>query len=288
MGATVAVVGRGFGAAVHAPGWELAGAQVLGVAGREGWRELVERADVVSVAAPPAAHREVVLEAIRVGARVLCEKPLATTTADAELLEDAGRATAERRQLRLPRTTRIRALPRAARRGRAARALDGAVAAPTGTARLEGRPAPGRRAVGIRRARARLRALAARRCQVEEANVAAERGRVQRRARARGWASHASHRLARRTRAHPPDRVGRSRAREPHATDPVGAFTLTDSGRAVDVLGAATGPSGGDPRVAPFAALALALLEDRERPTFTDGLQAQRLMDAARKLGSSS
>ncbi|MDX6424304.1 MAG: hypothetical protein QOI67_1775, partial [Gaiellaceae bacterium] len=91
MGATVAVVGRGFGAAVHAPGWELAGAQVLGVAGREDWRDLVERADAVSVAAPPAAHREVVLEAVRVGARVLCEKPLATTAGDAELLEGAAR-----------------------------------------------------------------------------------------------------------------------------------------------------------------------------------------------------
>ena len=58
MSATVAVVGRGFGAAVHAPGWELAGAHVVGVAGREDWRDLVGQADVVSVAVPPAAHRE--------------------------------------------------------------------------------------------------------------------------------------------------------------------------------------------------------------------------------------
>ena len=53
MSATVAVVGRGFGAAVHAPGWELAGAHVVGVAGREDWRDLVEQADVVSVAVRP-------------------------------------------------------------------------------------------------------------------------------------------------------------------------------------------------------------------------------------------
>jgi hypothetical protein len=43
---------------------------------------------------------------------------------------------------------------------------------------------------------------------------------------------------------------------------------------------------GADPRVAPFAQLALALLEDRERPTFTDGLQAQRLMDEVRRAAS--
>ena len=72
-----------------------------------------------------------------------------------------------------------------------------------------------------------------------------------------------------------------------HATDPVGAFDALRrwaGGRRPDVAAAA----GADPRVAPFAALALALLEDRERPTFTDGLQAQRLMDEVRKLGSSS
>ena len=73
-----------------------------------------------------------------------------------------------------------------------------------------------------------------------------------------------------------------------HATDPVGAFTLTDGGRRGRRPGVATAPPGADPRVAPFAALALALLEDRERPTFTDGLHAQRLMDEVRKLGSSS
>ena len=72
-----------------------------------------------------------------------------------------------------------------------------------------------------------------------------------------------------------------------HATDPVGAFALTDGGQAVDVPTLPALPDA-DPRVAPFASLALALLEDRERPTFTDGLQAQRLMDEVRKLGSSS
>jgi predicted dehydrogenase len=41
-----------------------------------------------------------------------------------------------------------------------------------------------------------------------------------------------------------------------------------------------------DPRVAPFVVHARALLEDRERPTFTDGLHAQRLLDGVRRFAS--
>ena len=275
MGATVAVVGRGFGAAVHAPGWELAGAQVLGVAGREGWRELVERADVVSVAAPPAAHREVVLEAIRVGARVLCEKPLATTTADAELLEDAVRG--------LPNAVSFgyRAIPAFVR---FRELLDADELRVRWTARSRLRPGPpgwkddplqggALSAYGVHALDYGRWLLGD--ATVEEADGGAERGRVQRRARARGRASHAAHRLARRTGARPPARVGRPRARGTDtATDPVGAFTLTDGGRAVAVSRLPCPAGGGPARRAVGGACGLALLEDRERPTFTDGLQA--------------
>ena len=287
MGATVAVVGRGFGAAVHAPGWELAGAQVLGVAGREGWRELVERAEVVSVAAPPAAHREVVLEAIRVGARVLCEKPLATTTADAELLEDAGRG--------LPNAVSFgyRALPAFVR---FRELLDADELRVRWTARSRLRPGPpgwkddplqggALSAYGVHAldyARWLLGDATVEEAKVEpnedafSAVLAHEGGRR----------THLTVSLVAQERVHrieSGDLVLENR----HATDPVGAFTLTDSGRAVAVSPLPAPPEA-DPRVAPFAALALALLEDRERPTFTDGLQAQRLMDAVRKLGSSS
>ncbi|MDX6423913.1 MAG: hypothetical protein QOI67_1384 [Gaiellaceae bacterium] len=287
MSATVAVVGRGFGAAVHAPGWELAGARVLGVSGREGWRELVHQADVVSVAAPPAAHREVVLEGVRVGARVLCEKPLAATLGDAELLEDAVRA--------LPNAVSFgyRFVPAFARFRELLDADELRVLWTTGS-RLRPGP-PGWKddplqggalsAYGVH-ALDYARWLLGE-AKVEQATVAPDED---------AFDATLVHEGGRRTRVTvslvAEERVHRLEAGDlvlenRHATDPVGAFTLTDGGRAVDVP-ALELPAGADPRVAPFAVLALALLEDRERPTFTDGLHAQRLMDEVRKLGSSS
>jgi predicted dehydrogenase len=287
VSATVAVVGRGFGAAVHAPGWELAGARVLGVAGREGWRDLVAEADVVSVAAPPAAHREVVLEAVRIGARVLCEKPLATTLGDAELLEGAARGLpnavsfgyrfvpAFARFRELLGTNEVRVRWTAASRLRPGPAgwkddpLQGGALSAYGVHALD----YARWLLGE--------------AEVEQATVARDED---------AFTAVLAHEGGGRTRLTvslvAEERVHRLEAGDlvlenRHPTDPVGAFTLTDGGRAVDVPGLRP-PPGADPRVAPFAALANALLEDRERPTFTDGLQAQRLIDEVRKLGSSS
>jgi predicted dehydrogenase len=287
VSATVAVVGRGFGAAVHAPGWELAGARVLGVAGREGWRDLVGEADVVSVAAPPAEHREVVLEAVRVGARVLCEKPLATTLDDAELLEEAARG--------LPNAVSFgyRFVPAFAR---FRELLDTDEVGVLWTAGSRLRPGP----AGWKDDPLQGGALSAYgvhaldyarwllgEAEVEQATVApnedsftavlAHEGGGRARLTVSLVAEERVHRLE----------AGDLVLENRHSTDPVGAFTLTDGGRAVDVPGLQP-PPGADPRIAPFAALALALLEDRERPTFTDGLHAQRLMDEVRKLGSSS
>jgi predicted dehydrogenase len=271
---------------VHAPGWELAGAQVLGVAGREGWRELVERADVVSVAAPPAAHREVVLEAIRAGARVLCEKPLATTPADAELLENAGRG--------VPNAVSFgyRAIPAFVRfRELVADELRVHWTAPS---RLRPGP-PGWKddpLQGGALSAYGVHALDYARWLLGEATV--EEAKVEPNEDA--FSAVLAHVGGRRTRL-TVSLVARERVHRlesgalvlenRHATDPVGAFTLTDRGRAVAVS-PLPAPPGADPRVAPFSVLALALLEDRERPTFTDGLQAQRLMNAVRKLGSSA
>ena len=47
--------------------------------------------DAVVIATPPTSHVTLALEAIRAGKHVLVEKPLATTTADAQLLVDAAR-----------------------------------------------------------------------------------------------------------------------------------------------------------------------------------------------------
>lgn len=285
MSATVAVVGRGFGAAVHAPGWELADAQVLGVVGREGWRDLVAQADVVSVAAPPAAHREVVLEAVRVGARVLCEKPLATSLADAELLEDAARG--------LPNAVSFgyRVLPAFARFRELIDADELRVRWTTGSRLRTGLPGwkddplqgGALSAYGVH-------ALDYARWLLGEAEV--EQATVEPNEDA--FTAVLAHEGGRRTRLTvslvAEERAHRLEAGDlvlenRHATDPVGEFTLTDGGRAIDVEPLRP-PAGADPRVAPFAVLALALLEDRERPTFTDGLQAQRLMDEVRRAAS--
>ncbi len=55
--------------------------------------ELLERdPDLVLVASPPRYHAEQTILALRAGCSVLCEKPLATTAADAEAMVDAADA----------------------------------------------------------------------------------------------------------------------------------------------------------------------------------------------------
>jgi predicted dehydrogenase len=93
----VAVIGRGFGERVHVPGFQLleaSGVQIVGVAGRDGWRELVaaDTVDLVSVATPPASHREIVETALRHGRAVLCEKPLAESDEAARTLQELADA----------------------------------------------------------------------------------------------------------------------------------------------------------------------------------------------------
>src|SRR4051794_7494617 len=58
------------------------------------WRELVAdpAVDVVAIATPNALHKPMALAAIEAGKPVYCEKPLATTAADAKALADAAEA----------------------------------------------------------------------------------------------------------------------------------------------------------------------------------------------------
>lgn len=113
----IAVVGAGFIAKVaHLPAFRAAGARVAALCARNqeraralaqqyeiphvygDWREMLaqEKPDIVSVCVPNALHCEVTLAALDAGAHVLCEKPLATSAAEARAMFDAARRSGRR------------------------------------------------------------------------------------------------------------------------------------------------------------------------------------------------
>ena len=109
---TVGIVGLGFGRA-HIPAFQSQGCDVVAVCQRdaakarevahrygvprmfERWEQMLEQArpDIVVIAAPPAVHHVIAVEALSVGAHVLCEKPLAMNAGEARaMIEAASRA----------------------------------------------------------------------------------------------------------------------------------------------------------------------------------------------------
>lgn len=106
------ILGGGFMARVHRTAARDAGGELRAVATRSaaGSREAAdvlgaERAevdadallhaddiDVVHICTPNATHAELALRALQAGKHVVCEKPLATTAADAKILADAAAA----------------------------------------------------------------------------------------------------------------------------------------------------------------------------------------------------
>jgi predicted dehydrogenase len=108
----VAVVGAGHWAAdVHIPGLVRVGAQVVAICARRqerrqqvaerygiprqyaDWREMLDSADIdaVSVCTPNDLHAPISIAAAKKGLHVVCEKPLATTVADARGAWEAAR-----------------------------------------------------------------------------------------------------------------------------------------------------------------------------------------------------
>jgi predicted dehydrogenase len=107
----IAVVGAGFGARIQVPGFRASGRfEVVALVGRDPDRLVraaarcgVERTcrsleealaipglRAVSITAPPAAHADAAIAAARAGFHVLCEKPMARTTAEAEAMCEAA------------------------------------------------------------------------------------------------------------------------------------------------------------------------------------------------------
>ena len=104
------IMGAGMMAGVHAHAIRAAGGRVRSVIGSNPEStaravatlgaehasatdaDLVSEVDVVHVCTPNTLHLDQALSALAAGRHVICEKPLATTTADARLLVDAWRA----------------------------------------------------------------------------------------------------------------------------------------------------------------------------------------------------
>ena len=63
-----------------------------GLRGYSDWREMLneEQLQVVSICTPPFLHREMAVECLQRGIHVLCEKPIASTTEDAEAMVAAA------------------------------------------------------------------------------------------------------------------------------------------------------------------------------------------------------
>jgi predicted dehydrogenase len=107
----VGVVGLGFAGTTHLDAFRaLPGVEVVALAGQEperlaelaasrgvpdtypDWQDLVARddLDVVSIGVPNALHAPIALAALAAGKHVFCEKPLATTGAEAQSMVDAA------------------------------------------------------------------------------------------------------------------------------------------------------------------------------------------------------
>jgi predicted dehydrogenase len=108
----IVVVGAGFaGRVVHLPGYAANMVRVAAICDQvqeraqsladqykvpkvyTDWRRMIEeeQPDIVSVCLPNVLHREVTIAALEAGAHVLCEKPLATSVAEAREMFDTAR-----------------------------------------------------------------------------------------------------------------------------------------------------------------------------------------------------
>lgn len=107
----VAVVGTGFGCRVHVPALRAAGFDVVALVGTDAARTerraersgvpiattqldaVLDAVDAVTIATPPETHKLLVLQAVRAGKHVICEKPFALSWNEArDMVAAAERA----------------------------------------------------------------------------------------------------------------------------------------------------------------------------------------------------
>ena len=109
---TVGIIGLGYGRA-HIAGFQAAGVRVLALCQRDTeaatrlarqyqvphvfgrWQDMLDQArpDIVVIATPPALHLPILTAAMAAGCHVVCEKPLATRSAEARAMIAAAAAT---------------------------------------------------------------------------------------------------------------------------------------------------------------------------------------------------
>jgi len=89
--ARVGIVGRGWGERSQVPNFREAGLEIIGIAGHDDWRSILDRADVVTIVTPPSTHLQIATAALDAGKHVICEKPTALNATEAEKLVDVSR-----------------------------------------------------------------------------------------------------------------------------------------------------------------------------------------------------
>ncbi|HEX9278214.1 MAG TPA: Gfo/Idh/MocA family oxidoreductase, partial [Casimicrobiaceae bacterium] len=106
----IGIIGVGFGAQVHVPGFRSEGWEVAAICSRNREKaqkagaeagidavytdpmELIRRDDLaaVSIITPPGAHHELAIAALKAGKHVLCEKPFALDARQAKEMRDVA------------------------------------------------------------------------------------------------------------------------------------------------------------------------------------------------------
>ena len=106
----VGIIGSGVMGEVHAAGWRTTGAELMGCTSAnleqatalarqynlkvyQNYAELLREVDIVDICVPTYLHKPMVLEAAAAGKHIVCEKPIALSTADGqEMIETCAKA----------------------------------------------------------------------------------------------------------------------------------------------------------------------------------------------------